>query len=215
MSILKKALAAVATVAVAGSMAVATATPAAADWYEDGVFSLRYTDSIWRVDSASDSAWPLTYEEWQALGFPTPKPAQTDYVKYPWSPTVYAVTFFGNERDEWHWEAITFEQWSRAGYPSPRNAGWIEGSEYFQWGTSSELFVWTPADDVVHKLTYSQWQASGFMPAERIANEGFVKVSGNANIYYSDDLGARSAYGPLTYEDWRYWDFPTPLVVNW
>lgn len=212
MMALRKVLAAVATTALAGSLAVATATPAAADWYEDGVFSLRYTDSIWQVDSASDSAGPLTYEQWQALGFPAPKPAQTDYVKYPWSPTVYAVTFFGNERDEWFWEPITFSQWSRAGYPSPRNAGWIEGSYYYQWATSNEIFVASPdPEQTVHKLTYSEWQASGFMPPERLSDYGYLKLSSDQATIYFVTMANKIGYA-VTYDEWRREDFPTPQV---
>ncbi|MCF4123579.1 hypothetical protein L1785_21655 [Antribacter sp. KLBMP9083] len=215
MSTLKRALAAVATVALTGSLTVAAATPAAAVWYEDGVFALRYTDELWQVDIATDSAYPLTYTDWEALGFPAPKPARTDYVKYPWSPTVYAVTIFGDEREEWHWESITYEQWARAGFPAPRNAGWIEGSYYYQWATSDELFVVAP-DETIHKLTFAEWAASGFEQPERYENEGFINFPLEPrHILYSSNLDARSI-DYLTYSEWEAFGFPTPrLATDW
>ncbi|MCF4120383.1 hypothetical protein L1785_05270 [Antribacter sp. KLBMP9083] len=213
MSILKRALAAVATLVLSGSLAVATATPADADWYEDGVFSLPYSDELWRVDSASDAFWPLSYAEWAALGFPAPKPSQTSFVKYPWSPTVYAVTFFGDERQEWLWATLTFEQWSRAGSPPARIAGWIAGSYYYQWGTSAEVFV-QGQDDVIHKLTFAEWEVSGFMPPEQRWNEGFVQRSGNPTIFWMPDLSVPQMT-PITYDEWRRQDSPTPKLVKW
>ncbi|MCF4120386.1 excalibur calcium-binding domain-containing protein [Antribacter sp. KLBMP9083] len=198
--------------AMTGSLAVSTAAPAAADWYQDGVFALQYTDELWRVDSASDTARQLTFDEWAALGFPTPQPAPTSYVKYSWSPTVYAVTFFGDERDEWLWEQISFGQWSRAGYPSPWNAGWIEGSYFYKWGTSSELFVEGP-DGVNHKLSHAEWQASGFMPPADRSNEGFVKYTWDSTIVRMTNFGWGQGYA-IGYDEWRSEAFPTPQAVT-
>lgn len=213
MSIVKRALAAVVTVALSGSVALATATPAAADWYEDGVFALPYTDRLWLVDSSIDFARNLGYAEWEALGFPTPKTAQTDYVKYPWSPTVYAVTYLGDERPQWLWQQLSFEQWARAGYPTPRDAGWIDDSFYHQWATSNELFVMAP-DMGIHKLTYSEWRASGFAPPVR-RSDGFVTFAGSPTIYYVEDVAGRTGLYAMTYDQWRKEDFPTPQLVNW
>lgn len=212
MSIFKRALSAVATVALTGSLAAATAAPASADWYGDGVFSLGYSDELWQVDSSVDAAWPITFDEWAALGFPTPTPAATNYVKYPWSPTVYAVTFFGSERDEWLWDAVTYNQWGRAGFPTPRNAGWIEGSYYYKWGTSSELFVEGP-DGVNHKLTYPEWQDSNFMPPVQRSNEGFVKYSWDSTVVRMTNLAFGQGHA-VGYGEWSAEAFPTPQVVT-
>lgn len=213
MSTITRALAAVAALALGGSLAVATAAPAAADLYEDGVFSLPYSDDLWRVDTASDAFRPLTYAEWAELGFPAPRPSRTGFVKYPWSPTVYAVTFFGNERTEWLWERVTYEQWARAGYPSPTIAGWIAGSYYYQWGTSAEVFVFGQ-DAVIHKLTYEEWRASDFEPAEWRSNEGFVQRANDVNVYWMPDLSVPT-FSAITYDEWRRQDFPTPKRLDW
>ncbi len=102
-------------------------------------YTTKYDGSVWAVTPATIAA--LSFAEWQALGFPTPLPAPTDYVKYPWSPTLYAVTFFGQEESRWVWKELTFVDWQRAGTRAPRNAGWIKGSVYYQWAGTPELWV--------------------------------------------------------------------------
>jgi hypothetical protein len=68
----------------------------------------------------------LTYERWRdEYNFATPAPANTDFVKYSWSPTVYAVTFWPGGEAFWQWTRLSLQQWQTAGYPTPRNAGWI------------------------------------------------------------------------------------------
>lgn len=151
----------------------------------------------------------LSFAAWRELGSPAPEPAPTDFVKYPWSPTVYAVTFWATG---WEWDEVTFPEWQRAGFPSARVAGYIAGSSYYRWDTSDEVFV-RGADGVVHPLTFDEWAASGFRPYERRQNQGFVKLSWDSHIARMTDYVHGMGY-PVDYATWVAEGRPTPHVQN-
>ncbi len=120
------------------------------------VYKLAYVSTLYKlVDGA---AVALTYAQWQAAGFPNPRFGPTDYVKYPWSPTIYAVTFWPKT---WQWDRLSYAQWQRAGFPGARVAGWIEGSVVYKSTASPNIFV-RGEDSSVHQLTYAEWAAMGF-----------------------------------------------------
>lgn len=169
-----------------------------------------YDGTVYGV--APGSIKPLSYSEWAAAGFPAPAPAPTDYVKYPWSPTLYAVTFFGDNPEQWVWRALTYNEWSRAGFPAPRHAGWIKGSTYYQWEGSDEIFVEDPVGHK-HALTFDEWKASGFKPFSKRTNQGFVKLSWDNNIAFLHDFRAGNG-GPISYSRWASEGFPKPYVAN-
>ncbi|MFM2721322.1 hypothetical protein [Microbacterium mcarthurae (nom. nud.)] len=172
-------------------------------------FVTAYDGTVWRVTDTEIRA--LGYEEWKSAGFPSPAPAPTDYVKYPWSTTVSAVTFFGQSRERWVWRHVSFAEWTRAGQPYPRNAGWIEGSTYYQWATSSQIFV-QDVGGVRHALTYAEWRDSGFEPFQRRSNEGFVKLSWDDSIAFLTDV-QRGQGGPIGFDRWRSEGYPQPSVA--
>ncbi|MEU4740962.1 hypothetical protein AB0G02_10935 [Actinosynnema sp. NPDC023658] len=194
---------------VAFGLAVAVAAPASAA-VADGYYKQPFDPTVWRVDGGNARA--LSYEEWAAANFPQPAPSPTDYVKYSWSPTVYAVTFWGTPQSTWDWDRLTEPQWRASGSPVPRTAGWIAGSTYYQWGTSNEIFV-QGEDAVKHKLTYNEWSASGFQPFGTRSNEGFLKLSWAPNIMRMTNLSAGSGYS-IDYGQWSNESFPTPRVVQ-
>lgn len=194
---------------VALGMAVAVAAPANAA-VEDGYYKQPFDQTVWHV--ASGNARAIGYDEWAAAGFPAPKASPTDYVKYPWSPTVYAVTFWGDPESTWDWDRLSEGQWRASGSPAPRIAGWIAGSYYYQWGTSVELFV-EGADGVNHKLTYDEWAASGFRDFDRRSNEGFMKLSWAPEITRMSNLASGAGHA-IGYAEWSAEAFPTPQVVQ-
>ncbi|MGM1059794.1 excalibur calcium-binding domain-containing protein [Saccharothrix sp. Mg75] len=194
---------------VALGLAVAVATPASAA-VADGYYKQPFDSTVWRVDSGHARA--ISYGEWSNAGFPVPSASPTDYVKYPWSPTIYAVTFWGDQDPTWDWDRLTEAQWRAAGTPAPRNAGWIAGSYYYQWGTSGEIFVEGP-DGVNHKLTPSEWAASGYRAFDRRSNEGFMKLSWASTITRMPNLATGYGY-PIDYAEWSAEAFPTPQVVQ-
>jgi len=177
---------------------------------EDGYYKKPYSADIYRVEGTLVRA--IDYEEWASAGFPQPSPAPTVYVRYPWSPTVYGVTFWQSEESSWGWDRLSLAQWQLAGSPSPYNAGWIFGSYYYRWGTSNEIFV-LGEDGVNHKLTYDEWAASGFRPFDDRSNEGWLKLTWSPEIARMSDLAA--GYGKrATEEEWRQHDYPTPMMLQ-
>lgn len=171
-------------------------------------FLTAYDGTVWAVTPTTIT--PLTLAQWQVAGSPTPKPAPTDYVKYPWSSTISAVTFFGQSQDRWVWKHVSLTEWTRAGKPVPRSAGWIKDSAYYQWAQSSQIFV-QDVGGIKHALTYSEWQASGFQPYESRSTQGFVKLSWDNNIAFLTDFDAGQG-SPINYAQWSSEGFPQPVV---
>lgn len=171
-----------------------------------------YDGTIWRVLGTSIRA--LTWAEWQSAGFPAYRPAPTDYVKYPWSPSLSAVTFFGKDPSLWVWKPLTFAMWTSAGRPNPRAIGWLEGSKIHQWGTSDELFLTDPGG-VVHKLSYPEWQATGRKGFSRHTNQGYVKLAwdGTGGIAFMCDLKAGKG-NRIGFGTWVGSGAPTPRTVR-
>jgi len=154
----------------------------------------------------------LMYAEWVAAGYPAPRgTAATDYVKYPWDTTLYAVNYWGSSADSWTFHTLTLAEWRYAGYPAPRTAGWIAGSWYYRWSTSPELFV-RGSNGVLHKLTPTEWAAAG--PGRPFTDrpEGFAKLSWDPNIAKMTNM-ATGAGSPINYATWAAEQFPTPVSV--
>lgn len=169
----------------------------------------KYDGTVWAVSASSITA--LTYAQWQSLGFPTPQPAPTDYVKYPWSSTISAVTIFGKDQSRWVWHHVSLSEWNRAGRPAPRTAGWIKDSSYYQWTGSNQIFV-QDVGGVKHALSYAEWQASGFQPFTKRENQGFVKLSWDGSIAFLSNFSAGQG-GPISYAQWRAEGFPQPTIA--
>lgn len=208
-------MAAITAAAAAGSIVLGAVAPASATPYADGYFRIGYNGQIWETDVEARTVRLLTYEEWAGLGYPAPEPARTDVVKYPWSPTLYAVTFLGNYESEWVWDTLDYAEWELAGFPAPRDAGWIAGSTLYRWNSSNyEIFVESP-DGVVHKLTLSEWLATGLKPAKTYYNNTFVKYWFDPTIITVTNADfIRPAGHAITWDEWRDLAFPTPREVE-
>ncbi|WP_424185020.1 hypothetical protein ACOBQX_24450 [Actinokineospora sp. G85] len=198
----------VVALATAAAATVAT-TPASA--VQAGYYKNAYSDTIYHYEG-DKAPTPIDFQTWEAAGFPVPKDTPTSYVKYAWSPHVYAVTFWEHADQTWQWDKLDFNQWSRAGKPAAQNAGWIKGSEYYKFATANEIFV--ESDGVKHKLTAAEWQASGYRTFVELTTVGFMKMSWAQDIRYVTDLGVYSDVYIVDYADWKAEDFPTPQAVH-
>lgn len=177
------------------------------------LYKIVYDSTIYELVGDPQVATPLSFEKWQDVyKGKAPLAASTDFVKYPWSATVYAVTFWPGGESAWMWTPLTFAQWQTAGKPAPRTAGWIKGSYYYQWGTSGELFV-EGIDGVNHKLTYPEWADSGFRAFAVRAGEGFQKLTWAPELARMFNLGT-GAGRPMGYAEWQDEAFPTPTAVS-
>lgn len=204
-------LAAALGLAIAGTL---TAAPANA--HNSGYYSVPYSDTIYRHTHTSTTSytWAATYAEWSGDGSPAPAAAPVSYVKYPWSSTIYAVSFFGPNRAEWVWNTLTFDQWTRAGRPAAVNATWIQGSVFYKYASNpSEVFVEVPPNPIAHKLTLSEWQAAGSPGPIPLSSQGFYKYPWASEIGHVTDINTGAGY-PVSYNYWSEADFPTPQVVS-
>lgn len=174
------------------------------------VYKLAYSSTLYA--DVDGQAHALTYDEWQnTYAFATPVLADTNYVKYPWSPTVYAVTFWGSSPSSWQWDQLSYTQYRSAGSPGVRNAGYVAGSYFYKWATSAQLLVVAP-DGSHHALSYAEWQASGFQgPVDR-SNEGFYRLSWSKDIARMTDIAGGRGYR-IGYGEWAAEGFPNPQVV--
>ena len=120
------------------------------------VYKNAYSSTLYKA--VNGAAVAVDFTEWSRAGYPAPRSTPTEFVKYPWAPSIYAVTFWSAG---WQWDRLNYDQWSRAGFPSPRAAGWIAGSDLYKKSGSSTLYVKDPAG-LVHELTYSEWAAMEF-----------------------------------------------------
>lgn len=180
------------------------------------LYKIVYDSTIFEMvpdSSGTEIPRPLSYEKWRDVyNFQTPAAASTDFVKYPWSPTIYAVTFWPGGENNWMWTQLSLVQWQTAGRPTPRNAGWIKGSYYYKWGSSNELFV-EGADGVNHKLTGAEWAASGYRSFVDRSNEGYLRLTWAPEIARMSSLSA-GAGRPMGYNEWQEEAFPTPQAVQ-
>jgi len=163
--------------------------------------------AIYEVDGAARRQ--LTYAQWVAAGSPVPEPTRTEVVRYPWSPTLYAVTYWSSA--DWDWDRLTWEAWSATGFVEPRAAGWIDGSSIYRWASAPELFLRAP-DGSLHKLAEQEWAATGYRAPSVRANQGFVKLTWHDSIARMSDL--RYGQGrPISLAEWLAEGSPTPRVA--
>ncbi|MEC5199928.1 lysophospholipase L1-like esterase [Arthrobacter sp. PL16] len=176
------------------------------------LFKNSYDGTIYEFVTYKDGSSgpvPLNFAKWRDVyGFQRPARTPTDYVGYAWSSSVYAVTFWPGGENAWQWDMLNYNQFRAAGSPGKRNIGWIPGSSFYRWETSSEIFVQAP-DATKHALNYAEWQRSGFQPFQPIYDQGFVKLSWSSDIGRMTSLSAGQGSG-LSYNEWRGEGQPTP-----
>lgn len=197
-----------------GLAVAATLTVAPAQAVNTGYYSVPYDSTLYFHHHGSASTDPASFQEWSADGFPTPTPVATDFVKYSWHPMVYAVSYFGPNREDWVWQNLTFEQWTRAGRPAPRNAGWIPDTTFVQWASSPEIFAGLSNDvDPWHKLTYAEWAAAGHPSPDQYPAAGFYKYPWSSSIGFLWDTTIGDGQ-TLTYQEYVDLGRPTPQTVT-
>ncbi|WP_157970425.1 hypothetical protein [Nakamurella deserti] len=174
------------------------------------VFSVPYSSTLYVLGEGTIEA--LSYEDWQAAGFPAPTLApNTEYGSYPWSPVIYAVTPFA---DDALINALTPDEWARAGWPAPQVTAQIPGTIVAKFASSDELFAANVQSPDVHKLTFAEWGQLGYLAPEFLNDQGFYQLAwvDVPGIAYQD-LQEGSAV-EISFEAWAAYDYPTPAKVN-
>lgn len=196
----------------AGAVALAVlAVAPTAQAGPSGRFGVPYADDICFTHT-HQSIVRLTEEV--ACG-PTPAaPTPTDFVKYSWSPSIYAVM---RELENFpSFEPVTrvlsYEQWAFAGLPAPLVVTHVPGTVYYTFVYSDEVFAETLSGEV-RKLTFEEWAAAGFPPPQPRAANSYAKLSWAPGIafMYSIDTGHGQH---ITFEEWAAAGYPTPQVFQ-
>jgi uncharacterized protein YkwD len=115
-----------------------------------------YNPTIYALSGSTHR--PASFSEWAGAGYPNPTPTNTWYVRYPWSSSVYAVTFWAQG---WQWDRLSYGEWIAAQAPTPRLAGWIDGSSLWKYAASSTLYLTDPEGNT-HPLNWDEWEDTGF-----------------------------------------------------
>lgn len=187
--------------------------PGPATW---PLYKMSYDATIYELVTNADGSRtpvPLSFAKWRdTYAFKNPSPASTEFVKYPWSPSVYAVTFWPGGEASWQWARLDFKQWQTAGAPFPRFAGWIKGSTYYRWATSTELFA-LGEDGALHKLTATEWAAAGNRAYDDRTDSGFLKLSWTPDVAKMTSIGTGQGQ-PITFAQWQGEAFPAPGTVQ-
>ncbi len=166
-------------------------------------------------DRTTRTPVPLSFQRWRDVyDFAPYWRTSTMIVRYPWSATLYAATFWpGSEWDPPEVQRLTFPQWQHTGFAEPVVTDWIPGSTLHRYPTATQIFLTAPQGGIPHALTYAEWKATRFAPYEERSNEGFVKLSWDSGILHmvnlEQNIGTR-----LTYSAWAQLGFPTPKVVD-
>ncbi|MCI9887462.1 hypothetical protein JT358_03160 [Micrococcales bacterium 31B] len=171
------------------------------------VYSVPYDDDLF-VQHAT-GARRLTIDEWRALGFPTPVPAPTEYVRLSWSRVVYAIHPWGPDRENWGHYLMSEADLRRVGDPAVRVSPWVPTVDTFTFATSDEVFASVGYDSTLHKLTLGEWLDLGAPEPSRYPDQ-FLKLPWLDTIFRVQPDGTGSA---LTLEAWGFYAFPTPMTV--
>lgn len=198
--------------ATAAPTASATTSFAQAAAVADGYYTTVFDQAIYQVKGGV--ATHLTYDQWVAAGSPKPVPAPTTYLRYAWAPVIFAQTRWTDVESGWATTAIDGTEWARAGFPVPTAATWIPGAGgLVKYATSAEIFnavLDTDGNGYFHKLSYAEWQGTGFIAPTLEGDSGFLKLTWRPEIVFFPVLSSPSTARVLNYARWRSLDFPTP-----
>lgn len=199
-----------------GLAVAATLVTVPAQALEPGVYFTNYDEALLLHQHGNDGqevTSHLSYQEWARLGFPAQQVAPVEYVKYPWSSRVFAVHFFGPDREDWHWGFLGWGNWAQAHFPAVKDAGWIVDSYYTQWDSSPEIFVTQIGDSPIHKLSPAEWAAAGSPVPQRYRNAGFYRYPWSTSIGFVDHTPSGSGV-PVAFSEWLEQGSPTPQTVS-
>ena len=170
-----------------------TATPAQA-YQQTGFYSVPYSGTLYY--HSTPYTFPASYATWQNAGFPKPIPAPTDYVKYPWAPAIYAVSYFEGG-------------WVDSGYRQPEYRT-NQGFQKLSWSNTISQ-MWSLTTGGGYRLTYADWAAEGFPSPQLVARypgDRFCTYSWRSSSIITYD--GRFEYRDINFNEWQAAGSPTP-----
>jgi hypothetical protein len=204
--------------AIAGALVLGSALaagPAQAAPADGTYYSVPFSGDLYLLEPVDDGAVIVLapFEQWRADGFPAPRPASVQYVKYTWDSTIYGdVSIEGVSISD----RLDYSSWSRAGRPAPRTDRLAADSRIVRYSGSDELFVQAGTaysdDPDFHKLTYAEYAHLGFPGIDFDVEPLFRKLSWNPNIVGPFDQSGEIGVTPFPL--WDYFARPTPQIVT-
>jgi hypothetical protein len=196
----------------AQATAQADATVQAATGKTWAIYRNAYSPTIYELVNGTTPT-PLSKERWLSVyGGKTPLKTPTDYVRYSWSPSLYAVTYWPGGETARQWDRLTREQVRAVGSPTGREVGFIKGTIFYRWSTSDQIIAKAP-DGVRHVMTAQEWKDAGNRRVENRINNGFRKLPWAADIVRFTDIAGGRGH-PVTAAVWAAEGSPSPEVVS-
>jgi len=190
------------------------AAPAQAAPGDGTYYSVPGTSYLFVVDAVEGepALGVATYEEWREDGFPAPRPAAVEYLKYTWDSTIYQDATVDGVSFSMR---IDYATWRSVGFPTPRTDRLAADSAIVRYDGSDELFVQAGAaftdDPAFHKLTFSEYTRLGYPDVDFDVPPLFRKLSWNPNIVGPVDQS--ETIGVTPFAVWDYFARPTPRIV--
>ncbi|MCF4120387.1 hypothetical protein L1785_05290 [Antribacter sp. KLBMP9083] len=202
-------------------------------WFSNDIYLVPSTDVGWNDPYKQPRR--LSYEEWAALGSPTPEVLEAHYAALPHSTTVYGYVFEPNPYDaQLTWddvlqvEALSFAQWDSVGRPQPVvDLTFCEAAycHLHKWASGDQVFLQEQRNSSAgfRQISYGEWAQLGF---QAVVNQGvgFYKMPFSDTIFtleakYLDPAtpvpaGYFFGCNGQSYEWWRYYGFPPPQVLT-
>lgn len=167
--------------------------------------SVPYGSTLMR--STTSTVSPASWDQWRADGFPAPRPAAMQYVKYPWDSTIYARATAPDSTAGESWKPLEADEWKRAGYPRPRADLLVPGTKIYKWNFWSTIFC--ELGGVHHAMSMGEWRALG-APTPQITDSGFGKLSWDSSIGQLTSLSNGIGY-PISNVEWARRGYPPPF----
>ncbi|MCI9889367.1 M23 family metallopeptidase [Micrococcales bacterium 31B] len=169
------------------------------------VVKVSYSAVLYQTTGTSST--PLTFAQWQQLGFPAPTTVGsipgTVYFKYGTSPAVLA------QAPGQPAHVLTWDQWVTAGMPAPQNKS-NEGLIKLSW--APEIARMTNLQTGAgYPMSFQEWANNGFTaPAvqQRIIGDQFYQYAGSPDVWYAGPGVNRK----ITFAEWVGAGQPTPSV---
>lgn len=201
-------------------------------WFSNDIYLIPRPDARW-INPYSQPR-RLSYEEWTALGSPTPEVLDVHYASLPQSRMIHGYVFVPDPYDaELTWddvlqfEPLSFAEWDSVGRPQPvvdLTFCEVVHCNLYKYSSGDQVFLQELGNPAGYRpISYDEWAQLGFQ-AVMGGGSGFYKMPFSDTIFsievkYLDPatpVPAGQFFGcnALSYDWWRYFGFPKPQVLT-
>jgi SpoIID/LytB domain protein len=125
---------------------------------------LQHAPEVWRLFSAPNGSWTdrawVTASDYADSGRPSVTVVRPQYVRLPWSSTVYAVYQWPGEPIP-QVDVLSTAQWEKVGSPTPVVVGNVYGTIWYRYAGTKPVYAESPLfSEAPHHVTPAEWQAA-------------------------------------------------------